>query len=138
MNDSCSSDGQCYCQPGVGGVKCDLCQPFTFNLSTTGCESCGDCELELRDDLERESDILNNVSREVELVMQLSEVDMRGLEEVERVRDEVRQNAESVGVMLVAMETEVDDLNGSYIVTDNIIRKIQDRVCLYSNQDVLK
>ena len=33
----CNSDGQCACQPGVHGPKCDKCKPGYFGFSKTGC-----------------------------------------------------------------------------------------------------
>ena len=34
----CNSDGQCSCQPGVYGQKCDKCRPGFFGFSKTGCK----------------------------------------------------------------------------------------------------
>ncbi|GIX84198.1 laminin subunit alpha, partial [Caerostris extrusa] len=32
--------GQCSCQPGAGGLTCDLCEPGYWNYSPNGCVSC--------------------------------------------------------------------------------------------------
>ncbi len=52
VNASCLSEGRCYCQPGVIGTKCDACAPFHTDLSSNGCEPCGECEQSLREDLQ--------------------------------------------------------------------------------------
>ena len=31
------SNGQCQCQPGVGGRQCDQCDPFFVNFTSDGC-----------------------------------------------------------------------------------------------------
>ena len=33
--------GECQCQPGATGAKCDRCQAGFWNLGPNGCESCG-------------------------------------------------------------------------------------------------
>ena len=128
VNSSCSSDGQCYCQPGVGGAKCDICQPFTFDLSISGCESCGECELNLKNDADRADDSLRIVTEQTALLMQLSEADGRGLGEVERRAGEVRSDAAEIRGTLETTQTEVDQLNMSYIVTQNTVSRIEKRV----------
>ena len=128
VNTSCSSEGLCYCQPGVGRAKCDLCRPFTFNLSTSGCESCGECELGLRDDLERENEALVAIAAQEQLVLQLSEVDRRGLGEVGGVASELAGDLEEVGERLDQIESETDSVNASYTASQETISTIQQRV----------
>ncbi|KAK3506985.1 hypothetical protein QTP70_034266 [Hemibagrus guttatus] len=36
----CSESGQCRCQPGVTGQKCDRCAPGQFNFQEGGCTPC--------------------------------------------------------------------------------------------------
>ncbi|XP_058247538.1 laminin subunit alpha-2 isoform X3 [Hemibagrus wyckioides] len=36
----CSESGQCRCQPGVTGQKCDRCTPGHFNFQEGGCTPC--------------------------------------------------------------------------------------------------
>uniref|UniRef100_A0A672UU06 Laminin subunit alpha-2 n=1 Tax=Strigops habroptila TaxID=2489341 RepID=A0A672UU06_STRHB len=38
----CDGDGQCYCQPGVTGKKCDRCAHGFYNFEEGGCTPC-DC-----------------------------------------------------------------------------------------------
>uniref|UniRef100_A0AAV2KC57 Uncharacterized protein n=1 Tax=Knipowitschia caucasica TaxID=637954 RepID=A0AAV2KC57_KNICA len=38
----CDESGQCRCQPGVGGAKCDRCSRGYFNFQEGGCTPC-DC-----------------------------------------------------------------------------------------------
>ena len=39
VNASCDiGTGNCYCQPGVGGRRCDQCMQFYYGFSTTGCK----------------------------------------------------------------------------------------------------
>ena len=128
VNGSCTSTGQCYCQPGVEGAKCDLCQPFTFDLSPSGCESCGGCEQNLRVDLEREEEILANITEQEELVMRLSEVDQEGLGKVEEVADLIGQDLAEIGERLDQTQTEIVSVNESYIVTREIVSTIEERV----------
>lgn len=41
FNLSCDAlTGQCYCRPGVQGLKCDSCQPLHFGFSEQGCSEC--------------------------------------------------------------------------------------------------
>lgn len=38
-NSSChDSIGQCYCKPGVGGTRCDVCLPGYYGYSSNGCQ----------------------------------------------------------------------------------------------------
>lgn len=40
-NLSCDAiNGQCYCRPGVQGLKCDSCLPLHFGFSEEGCKRC--------------------------------------------------------------------------------------------------
>ncbi|XP_026732130.1 agrin-like [Trichoplusia ni] len=46
VSDRCDEDGQCVCRPGVGGLKCDRCEPGYWGLPRigsghTGCIPCG-------------------------------------------------------------------------------------------------
>ncbi|PZC78437.1 hypothetical protein B5X24_HaOG202181 [Helicoverpa armigera] len=46
VSDRCDDDGQCVCRPGVGGLKCDRCEPGYWGLPRigsghTGCIPCG-------------------------------------------------------------------------------------------------
>ena len=41
FNLSCDAlNGQCYCRPGVQGLKCDSCQALHFGFSEDGCKKC--------------------------------------------------------------------------------------------------
>ena len=41
---SCDSvSGQCFCRPGVQGLKCDQCKPLFYGFSDEGCKKC-DCD----------------------------------------------------------------------------------------------
>ena len=128
VNGSCYSNGQCFCQPGVEGARCDLCQPFTFDLSPSGCEPCGECEQSLRDDLERADEILANITEQEELVMQLSAVDQEGLGQVAQVADQLREDLVEVGGRLEQIEAAVASLNESYTDTLETVSVIEDTV----------
>nr|XP_032526977.1 agrin-like isoform X4 [Danaus plexippus plexippus] len=46
ISDRCDDSGQCVCRPGVGGLKCDRCEPGYWGLPRigsghTGCIPCG-------------------------------------------------------------------------------------------------
>ncbi|CAH2050484.1 unnamed protein product, partial [Iphiclides podalirius] len=46
VSDRCDDSGQCVCRPGVGGLKCDRCEPGYWGLPRigsghTGCIPCG-------------------------------------------------------------------------------------------------
>ncbi|XP_045484151.1 agrin isoform X4 [Pieris rapae] len=46
VSDQCDDSGQCVCRPGVGGLKCDRCEPGYWGLPRigsghTGCIPCG-------------------------------------------------------------------------------------------------
>ncbi|XP_063395298.1 agrin-like isoform X4 [Cydia fagiglandana] len=46
VSDRCDESGQCACRPGVGGLKCDRCEPGYWGLPRigsghTGCIPCG-------------------------------------------------------------------------------------------------
>ena len=44
FNLSCDSvSGQCFCRPGVQGLKCDQCKPLFYGFSDEGCKKC-DCD----------------------------------------------------------------------------------------------
>lgn len=39
VNASCHQEtGQCHCQPGVGGTRCDVCLPGYYGFSEKGCQ----------------------------------------------------------------------------------------------------
>lgn len=128
INGSCSAEGECYCHPGVGGVKCDQCLPFTFNLSTSGCESCGECEQSLRSDLGEEDAILGGILGQAHLLMQLSQVDMEGLGEVMRVADGLRDDADMISDTLSEIESQVDWVNTSFTSIRETVARIDERV----------
>ena len=38
LSDRCDDvTGQCSCRPGVGGLRCDVCRPAFYSLSSSGC-----------------------------------------------------------------------------------------------------
>ena len=129
-NSSCTSDGQCYCLPGVGGAKCDLCEPFYFNLSLTGCEGCGDCVEHLVDNLAAEDRALHNVSETINLLMQLPIVEMQGLAEVDRVAREVEEAALRVGETIEDRQNYTQFINDSYISLLVLLTDIEERVSI--------
>lgn len=128
VNSSCTSDGQCYCQPGVGGVKCNLCEPFHFDLTSSGCEPCGECEQGLRDDLETEAERLRLVTEMAEFLRQLSEADRQGLGEVERVRRELEEEAMATAEYLGQVGEQVAGVNASYVMLEETVRDAGQRV----------
>lgn len=40
-NLQCDDNGNCQCQPGVIGEKCDRCDIGFYDFSSNGCKSCG-------------------------------------------------------------------------------------------------
>ena len=36
----CDREGQCVCNPGVRGLRCDECRPDHYNFTSTGCVPC--------------------------------------------------------------------------------------------------
>ncbi|ESO12949.1 hypothetical protein HELRODRAFT_188055 [Helobdella robusta] len=40
VNEQCEMGGACLCKEGVHGEKCDLCLPYHYNLTITGCDQC--------------------------------------------------------------------------------------------------
>lgn len=36
VSDRCDEEGQCVCRPGVGGLKCDRCEPGYWGLPRIG------------------------------------------------------------------------------------------------------
>lgn len=43
-NSSCNTyTGQCFCKPGVTGLRCDKCEAFQYGFSNEGCTAC-DCD----------------------------------------------------------------------------------------------
>ena len=112
----------------MGGAKCDLCQPFAFNLSSSGCESCGECELQLKESLEREEEILEAVSDQEQLVLRLAEVDQRGLGEVMGVASELRGSVEEVGVRLEGIEAKLGSVEDGLAESQETIFEIEERV----------
>lgn len=38
-------NGQCFCKPGVGGFKCDVCLPGYYGFSDKGCSKCQECNV---------------------------------------------------------------------------------------------
>ena len=127
-NSSCTSDGRCYCLPGVGGVKCDLCEPFHFNLSLTGCEGCGECVQHLLDNLAAEDNALHNVTQTIDLLMQLPLVEMQGLAEVDRVAGEVEEAALRIGETIEGQQNYTQSINDSYISLLARLIDIEERV----------
>ena len=115
----------------MGGAKCDLCEPFHFNPSASGCEPCGECEQNLRRDLEREDGRLEGVEQQADLLIQLSEVDGRGLGEVGRVSGEVGEDVEETRERLEQVQSQVDAVNASYVATRETVDDIEQTVGTY-------
>ena len=112
----------------MGGAKCDLCEPFHFNLTSSGCEPCGECEQSLRDDLEREAERLRLVTEMAEFLRRLSEADMQGLGEVERLRREMEEVVMATAEYLGQVGGQVAGVNASYVMLEEIVRDAEQRV----------
>ena len=83
MDSTCSpDDGRCTCQPGVMGDKCDQCEPYYTNLSSSGCQPCSECEQGLRTNLSFTEDEHDRLSADLVQLMSLQQANDSGLEDV--------------------------------------------------------
>ena len=113
VNTSCTSQGECYCQPGVVGTKCDQCEPFHTNLSSTGCEPCGPCEQSLIDQLLTANASLTQVISNASLLAMLHEADTTGLGEVHTTYSEINADITATEVYLDTQESRLQTVNAS-------------------------
>lgn len=86
------------------------------------------CEQNLRNDLEMEDEALRNVSQQVHLLMQLSTLDMQGLDEVERAAGEIEETALGIGGTLEEAQTSIDSISATSTFLQTILRNISLRV----------
>ena len=128
INSSCNPLGECNCQPGVEGTKCDSCQPFHFNLSSSGCQPCGECEQTLLDRLRDVNSILEGVVNDTELLADLTEADMTGLGEVYTTNVEIAANVTASEEYLDALKGQLQALNTSVISTTTNTQSTADQV----------
>lgn len=68
---SCSSNGTCNCTPGVTATKCDQCLPFHFDLSSSGCQRCSECEVSLNMQLYSTLPLITEIQNYSDLFQQL-------------------------------------------------------------------
>jgi len=75
LNSSCSASGMCYCHTGVKGAKCDQCSSFYELLSSSGCQSCSQCELSLYQQILSALDLLSLTDSTLQMFQQLLQTD---------------------------------------------------------------
>jgi len=111
MNSSCTAtEGECYCQPGVVGTKCDRCDAFHTSLTSAGCEPCGECEQTLRTQLQTASSTLDTVTQDTNTFEMLFAADMQGFARVEAGVAEVRANISATSSYLTMLENRLSIL----------------------------
>ena len=135
VNDSCSPLGECYCQPGVEGTKCDSCQPFHFNLSSGGCQPCGECEQMLQARLMDADSTLEGVVNDTEQLAGLIEADETGLGEVYATNLEIAANVTASEEYLDELGEQLQAFNSCLVSTETITQATENQVS-YSKRNV--
>ncbi len=108
---SCSAEGHCLCQPGVVGDKCDMCALFHTNLTSQGCEPCGECEQNLRDDLQTAVQGLNEAENNLNTFEALYEVDISAWNVINSSIRELSERIVSTSSRLNDLEYRLDNIN---------------------------
>ena len=128
MNDSCSEEGECNCQPGVVGPKCDTCDTFHMTLTSAGCEPCGECEQLLRMQHQAARNTLNVTIQDTETFGMLLDTDMRGFSGVRAEMTEIASNISATRTYLNMLETRLADIGGTVSTSNNTAENISARV----------
>ena len=100
------------------GDKCDLCQPFHSDLSSTGCQPCGECEQMIRARLEGASMQLTATELELELFADLYTADINGSSRIYDSLLDLEFNVTSARNLLDAVETRLNALESETIQVD--------------------
>lgn len=112
MDSTCSPDeGRCTCQPGVTGVKCDQCEPYYTNLSSSGCQPCSECEQSLRTNLSSTENEQDHLSTDLLQLMLLQQANASGLEDVYMLIEPLQENLTVTEQYLDIIEARLVILN---------------------------
>ena len=119
ISDNCSEEGECYCQPGAVGPKCDACDTFHTALTSAGCEPCGECEQMLRTQLETAQGTLNVTIQDTDTFGMLLDADTREFARVSVGMAEIESNISATRSYLNMLEARLADI-GENVSTFNI------------------
>ncbi len=108
---NCSAEGRCYCQPGVTGDKCDRCAPFHSELSSTGCEPCGECEQNLREDLQTAKQELDTAEGGLDTFEALYDADTTACNAINSYVEELNETIANSTSRQDNLEDRLDSLN---------------------------
>ena len=128
VSDNCSEEGECYCQPGAVGPKCDTCDTFHMALTSTGCEPCGECEQMLRTQLQTAQSTLNVTIQDTDTFGMLLDADMRGFARVSMGMTEVQSNISATRSYLNMLEARLVDIGENVSTFNNTAGNTSARV----------
>lgn len=112
MDSTCSPDeGRCTCQSGVMGIKCDQCEPYYTNLSSSGCQPCSECEQGLRTNLSSTEDEQNRLSTNLLQLLSLQQANASGVEDVYTLIGLLQENVTLTEEYLDTIEARLVVLN---------------------------
>ena len=128
MSDICSEEGECYCQPGAVGPKCDTCDTFHTTLTSAGCEPCGECEQMLRTQLQGAQSTLNVTMQDTDMFGMLLDADTRGFARVSVEMTEIESNISATRGYLNVLEARLADIGENVSIFNNTAENTSARV----------
>ena len=131
MNPTCSPEGRCSCQPGVVGDKCDQCEPYHTDLSSSGCQPCSQCELSLRDNLTLTEDEQNVLTAKLIQLVSLRQANASGFEEVLMLIQLLQDNVTATDQYLDDIVARLDTLNASATEFTALVNTTSERVSFF-------
>ena len=113
------------------GVKCDQCEPYHTNLSSSGCQPCSECEQSLRTNLSSTEDEQNHLSTDLLQLLSLQQANASGLEDVYALIGLLQENVTLSEEYLDTVEARLVVLNSKSSTFRDTITNSAERVRVF-------
>ena len=110
------------------GVKCDQCEPYYTNISSSGCQPCSECEQGLRTNLSSTEDEQNRLSTDLLRLLSLQQANASGVEDVYILIGLLQENVTITEEYLDTVEARLVVLNSKTSNFRNTINNSAERV----------
>ena len=116
------------------GVKCDQCEPYYTNLSSSGCRPCGECEQGLRTNLSSTEDEQNCLSTDLLQLLSLQQANASGVEDVYMLLGLLQENVTLTEEYLDTIEARLVVLNSKTSNFRDTINNSAERVRVFLSE----